>query len=112
VVVLAKSGSEVVFSKTLAKEVTNHIAGLKIPARESLEGYLRLGPVNQRVADEFLRVRSPVFPKLGVSHTSESAGSGLFSGPKVNIVIKPAGTHVGGKTVRYMKENLGLIKRP
>ena len=104
--------SEAVFSKILSKEVANHIAGLKIPARESLEGYIRLGPVNQKIADEFLRVRSPVFPKLGISHSSEAAGSGLFTGPKVNIVIKPDGTHIADKNVRCMKENLGLVKRP
>jgi len=109
---LAQKGSDAVFSKTLAKEVTNHIAGLKIPARESLEGHIRLGPVNQKIAEEFLRVRSHVFPTIGVSHSSEPAGSGLFSGPKVNILIKPGGTPVGDKTVRYMKENLGLAKRP
>ena len=108
---MAKKAADEVFSSTLAKEVTNHITSLKMPVRESLEGHIRIGPVGERTANDFLQARSPGFPIIGLSHSIEPVGSSFLRGAQVNLLIKHSGTPVGIKTMGALKANLGIAKK-
>lgn len=107
VLLLTKQKPEAVFSPLLSKEVANHILMLKIPASESAEGHLRLGPVGESIANKFLASRSPAFPTLGISHELNPEGPRLFGGPQSRIVLKHA-NQVGLENLNSLKKELKL----